>query len=166
MFTHDQLMPQLEGLRRFSMKLTSNRPDSDDLLQSTVLRAIEKQHLFEDGTNLFHWTSRIMFNIFVSNYKRRTQRECQFDPEALIASLSVMPDQESRMHFKSVCGAIEKLSPQHREIITVICWDGLSYEEAAQKLGIAIGTVRSRLARAREKLMERLGDVPEGTTIQ
>lgn len=156
MFAQEELIPQLEGLRRFSMKLTSNGPDSDDLLQSTVLRAFEKQHLFEDGTNLLHWTSKIMFNIFVSNYKRRVKREYQFDPELLLNSISIEPDQEDHLYFKAVCEAVDNLSPQHKEIIKTICYEGLSYEDAAEKLDIAIGTVRSRLARAREKLTELL----------
>lgn len=156
MFTQQELMPQLSSLRRFSMKLTRNEPDCDDLLQSAILRALEKQHLFEDGTNLFQWISRIMFNIFASNYKRKVNRECQFDPQPLIASLSVMPQQEVQMYYKSVYAAIQDLSPQHREIIMLVCYEGLSYDEAAQKLNIAVGTVRSRLSRARDNLLLNL----------
>lgn len=166
MFTHQELMPQLSSLRRFSMKLTRNGPDCDDLLQSAVLRALEKQHLFEDGTNLFHWISRIMFNIFASNYKRRAQSEYQFDPDPLIASLSVMPEQEMYVYYKSVYTAIQKLSVQHREIIFLVCYDGLSYEEAAKKLNIAVGTVRSRLSRARDNLLVHLEQKPIKCRLQ
>lgn len=157
MFSNDQLMPQMEGLRRFSMKLTRDGAESDDLLQSTLLRAIEKKHQFEDGTNLFRWTSKIMFNLFISNYNRRTARETQFDPELLISQMSVEPDQEDRLEFKEVCAAIDRLPKHHREILALVCGNGASYEDAANELGIAVGTVRSRVARARANLAEELG---------
>ncbi len=81
MFARSALVAEAGKLRKFALRLAKNRADDDDLFQSTCLRALEKAHRFEDGTNLFGWTSRLMYNIFVSGYKRRTKFESQYDSE-------------------------------------------------------------------------------------
>lgn len=134
------------------MRLTRNKADADDLLQSTCLRAIEKAHYFEEGSNLFGWTSKIMFNIFVSGYRRRKKFETQMDPEIHLERASVAPMQDVKMQLSDVRKAMGKLSPDHREILILICVQEMSYKKVANVLQIPIGTVRSRLRRARERL--------------
>lgn len=152
MFQNQELINEMNKLRKFAMRLTGNSADAEDLLQATMLRALEKRHQFQDGTNLFSWTSKIMFNGFVSTYRRKTRFETQFDPEAIINLESVAPTQESEMELRNAQRAMETLSDDHREILMMVCVQGMQYVEVAEELDIPVGTVRSRLSRAREAL--------------
>jgi RNA polymerase sigma-70 factor (ECF subfamily) len=152
MFTQKDLVNEMENLKRFAMKLTRNAHDADDLLQSTVLRALEKKHLFEKDTNLFKWTSKIMFNLFVSDYRRKTRFETQYDPESYIERESVEASQDVKVELMRVNAAMEQLSEDHKEILIMVCVKGMQYAEVSELLQIPVGTVRSRLSRARESL--------------
>ncbi len=152
MFSQTALVSETGRLQKFALRLTRNKADADDLFQSTCLRALEKAHCFEEGTNLFGWTSKIMFNIFVSGYRRRTKFETQFDPETYLEKSSVAPTQDISTEFEDVKRAMMKLSPDHRNILFLICVKGMRYEEVSEMFQIPIGTVRSRLSRAREQL--------------
>jgi RNA polymerase sigma-70 factor (ECF subfamily) len=156
MFNSASLIKESVNLRKFALRLTRNASDADDLLQATLLRAIEKEESFETGTSLFKWTSKIMFNLFVSDYRRKSRFETQYSPEPYIDSLSIQAPQESIVDLRTVQRAMESLTPEHREILTLICVKGLRYEEASSLLSIPIGTVRSRLSRARENLQALL----------
>lgn len=156
MFDQNALIQEAPKLRKFALRLTRNTSDADDLLQNTLIRAIEKAELFQDGTDLFKWTSKMMFNLFVSEYRRKTKHETQYDPESYIDACSVMPNQESVMDLKTVGMAMTMLSQEHREILLMVCVRGMRYEEAAQQLGVPVGTVRSRLSRSREALQRLL----------
>ena len=103
MFATQDLLEETEGLRKFALKLTKNVYDAEDLVQSTVLRALEKKELFQSGTNLFSWTSKIMYNMFVSNYRRKTK----YETETLLISKST--NQEK---YSSVILRISKITNQ------------------------------------------------------
>lgn len=154
MFNHSQLKSETSRLQKFALRLTRNNADADDLLQSTCLRALEKADTFETGTNLFSWTSKIMYNLFVSSYRRRVKFEVQYDPEHYIDSQYMLPVQDIQLELAEVDKAISKLRSEHREVLISVCVMGLSYEEVSTLLGIPVGTVRSRLSRARENLNE------------
>lgn len=153
MFKQADLVKEMDNLRKFACRLTGNPVEADDLLQSTVLRAIEKKHYFEEGTNLFSWTSKIMFNLFVTNYRRKTKFESQYDPEPLIAARSIEADQQTKTELNAVGRAMEELSVEHKEILVLVCVKGMQYQEVADMLAIPVGTVRSRLSRARSQLV-------------
>ena len=87
MFQQDTLVKQMASLKKIAWRLTGNEPDADDLLQTTVLRALEKRHLFQTGTDLLKLTSKIMYNQFVSSYRRRMKFESQYDPQPYIDQL-------------------------------------------------------------------------------
>lgn len=159
MFKPEALVEEMKNLRKFAYRLTGNASDAEDLLQSTTLRALEKNHLFQDNTDLFKWTSKIMYNIFVSEYRRRTKFETQYDPASYLEKQSVDGSQEVKLALSKVCEAIEFLSDDHREILTLVCVSGMRYEEVSEALQIPVGTVRSRLARARESL-QTIMDTP------
>jgi RNA polymerase sigma-70 factor, ECF subfamily len=152
MFTQKALTDETIKLQKFSLRLTKHKADADDLLQSTCLRALEKAHLFEEGTNLFGWTSKIMYNLFISNCRRRSNFESQSDPEVCISRQAVAPTQDIESEFKNVKRAMAQLNDDHREILIMIGVQGMSYDEASKELHIPVGTVRSRLSRAREQL--------------
>jgi RNA polymerase sigma-70 factor (ECF subfamily) len=154
MFDNSELVKNMDGLKKFALRLTGNVADGEDLLHSTILRALEKRHLFEDNSNFMGWSSKIMFNIFVSQYRRKTKFETKFDPESFIEKESVGAVQETMVEASEVAEAINSLSPNQRQILVMVCAEGRKYEEVAAQLDIPVGTVRSRLARARASLQE------------
>ncbi len=158
MFQEQALINEIGKLRRFALGLTKNTQNADDLFQSTILRALEKKDYFLDGTNLFSWTSKMMFNLFVSGYRHRKKFETRYDPAPYIDKVSVGPAQEGCADLHIVMDYIHRLCPEHQEVLQLVCVDGLSYEEAAQALSIPVGTVRSRLSRAREHLQAALDE--------
>lgn len=160
MFNNNELMQETETLRKFAHRLTGNQHDAEDLLHSTIVRALEKKHLYQEGTNLRGWASKIMFNMFVSGYRRKTKFESQYDPESYIERESVEASQEIKMELETVSDAMHELSDDHREILMMVCVKGMQYAEVSEILQIPVGTVRSRLSRARENLQEIL-DTPK-----
>lgn len=152
MFAQNALLPEITKLRKFALRLTRNKSDADDLVQSTCLRALEKSSYFEDGTNLFSWTSKIMFNLFASSYRRRAKFESRLDPESFLENQAVAPMQDVGAELANVKRAMLKLTPDHQEILYLIAIKGLLYKEVSNILQIPGGTVRSRLSRAREQL--------------
>lgn len=156
MFNNNELVKESDKLRKFAYRLTRNTPDAEDLLQSTLLRAIEKKHLFEEGTNLFSWSSKIMYNQFVSAYRRKVKFETQYDPESFIERESVDAPQDTAMELKDVDRAMDDISDEHREVLVMICAKGMRYAEVSEALQIPVGTVRSRLSRARESLQDAM----------
>ncbi len=159
MFAQNELVAETGKLQKFAMRLTRNKADADDLVQSTCLRALEKADYFEDGTNLFSWTSKIMYNLFVSGYRRKVKFETQYDPESYLEEQFVKPTQDAKMDFSDVQRAMAKLNAHHRNILILVCFEGGSYQEVADILEIPLGTVRSRLFRARASLQFML-DTP------
>lgn len=156
MFTNTMLMEHAERLEKFSYKLTNNKADAEDLCQSTLLRAIEKKNLFKEGTNLYSWLSKIMYNMFVSNYRRKTKFETQYDPEPYLENQKFDADQEKKIEVQEVGNAMEKISQSHQDILKMVCIEGMQYAEVSEKLQIPVGTVRSRLSRARENLQAEM----------
>ena len=156
MYQPSALVKEMDHLRKFAWRLTNNAADADDLLQATILRAMEKKHLFQKDTDLFKWSSKIMFNLFVSDYRRKRKFETQYDPESFLEKESVEAPQDTQAELQKVSEAMERLSGDHREILVLVCVQGMQYQEVAEMLNIPVGTVRSRLSRARENLQAML----------
>lgn len=156
MLNQSALVQEMSHLRKFALRLTQSQAEAEDLLQSTLLRAIEKKHLFENGTDVFKWTSKIMFNLFVSDYRRRTKFETRYDPETFIERESIEASNETKVELAEVQEAMERLSEDHRDVLVMVCVKGMQYQEVAEVLNIPLGTVRSRLSRAREQLQALL----------
>jgi len=165
MFQQEALVSEMPKLRKFALRLTKNAHNAEDLLQSTMLRALEKQEYFEDETNLFSWTSKMMFNLFVSGYRQKKKFETQYDPAPYIDQMSVKPSQEAAVDLVTVNNSMKLLSAEHQEILLLVCIQGMSYEDASTKLRIPPGTVRSRLSRARDHLHEILNPAPVANYI-
>jgi len=156
MFDQKALVGEMANLQRFALRLTRNGSDAEDLVQATLLRALEKKEYFMEGTNLFSWASKIMFNIFASQYRRKKKFETQYDPAPYIDQASVAPHQEAITDLAKVREAMKVLSKEHREMLVLVCIRGLRYEEVSEMLQIPVGTVRSRLSRARKQLQDVL----------
>ena len=137
------------------MSLCSNPDYADDLVQETLLRGLSKIHLFERGTNLEAWLFKILRNQFYSAY-RKHRREIE-DPEQTYAQkLGVRPEQESRLDLQDFQAALAKLAPEQREALLLVGASGFSYEAAAEITDVAIGTIKSRVNRARRRLADLL----------
>lgn len=142
----------LPALERFAMSLTGTRDQADDLVQDTVERALKKAHLF-DGSNLRAWMFTICRRLFLNQIRSRKTRGIAVPvDDAPQAALSIDERQEMSMHFQDVANAFEKLPLNDRVILSLVVMEGLKYEETAELLDIPIGTVRSRLSRARARL--------------
>ncbi|MGF1543485.1 MAG: RNA polymerase sigma factor [Parvularculaceae bacterium] len=147
----------LPALQRFATSLTKNADRGADLTQDTVARALLKQHLF-DGRNLRSWLFTICRRVFLNQIRSQKTRAASIPVEdAPQAAVSVDQDQEISMHFHDVAAAFERLPLNDKVVISLVVIEGLKYEEVAAALDVPIGTVRSRLSRARARLQEMAG---------
>jgi len=158
----DGVVASVPALRAFALSLTRNVDYAEDLVQETMLRAISKQEKFEVGTNLQAWLFTILRNQFFST-RRRAMREEEDADGSYAATMISLADQEDRVLIQDVAAALTKLPQGQREAIVLVGTEGLSYDEAAKALGCAVGTVKSRVNRARKGLAELMGlDEKEG----
>jgi RNA polymerase sigma-70 factor (ECF subfamily) len=150
---HDQLVEQLPRLRAYAMSLTRHRAQADDLVQQTALKAWNAQASFTAGTNFKAWLYHIMRNEHISSFRRNKRPQVSIDvvPEEVFAREG---DQENKLMTKEVFAAMDKLAKVQREVLLMNCVAGLSYEEIAETLGCSIGTVKSRLWRARNEMQK------------
>ncbi|OOY19972.1 RNA polymerase subunit sigma [Thioclava sp. DLFJ5-1] len=159
----EELPDHLGALRAFALSLTRNSASADDLVQDTIVKAWSNIEKFERGTNLRAWLFTILRNTFYSD-RRKRKREVA-DPEGIhAASLYEKPAHDGRLAMNDFVVAFDQLSPEHREVLTLVGASGFSYEEAAGMMGVAVGTVKSRANRARARLAEMLG-LEEGEDI-
>jgi RNA polymerase sigma-70 factor (ECF subfamily) len=157
------VLASVPSLRTFAISLTRATDRAEDLVQETVLRAISKQQQFEPGTSLQGWLFTILRNQFLSDH-RKAVREVEDVDGSYAATMISIPDQEDRIMIQDLEAALGKLPQGQREAIMLVGADGLSYEEAAQALGCAVGTVKSRVNRARNCLAELMKFVSEDDT--
>ncbi|WP_244476665.1 sigma-70 family RNA polymerase sigma factor [Methylobacterium sp. Leaf469] len=143
-------------LRRFALVRTGNAAEADDMVQATLMRAWERRSQFEDGTNLVAWLFTILRNTHL-NQRKRLRREVEDVDGAFAGALSSAPDQEHRMALFELQAALDDLPVEQRETLLLVTVDGLRHEDAAAILGCQVGTVNSRVSRARERLAIALG---------
>ena len=154
-FKHD-LLGAIPSLRAFAMSLAQNADKADDLVQETLVKAWDKQASFQPGTNLKAWVFTILRNEFYSQMRKRG-REVQDSDGAITARVAVHPGQHGALDLEDFRAALETLPEDQREAIILIGASGFSYEEAATICGCAVGTIKSRVSRARSRLQEILG---------
>ena len=155
------LEPELPRLRRYARVLTQHSSQTDDLVQSCLVRALAKEHLWQPGTDLRAWLFTILHNQHVNNVRRSVREGASIAVEDV--DLAVAPTAGAGLELRDLERAIRKLPAEQREVVLLVGHEGMRYEEIATTLGIPIGTVRSRLSRAREKLRE-LMDMNETAT--
>jgi RNA polymerase sigma-70 factor, ECF subfamily len=147
------LIAVIPNLRAFAVSLSGNPDHADDLVQETLVKAWSNIGSFVEGTNLPAWLFTILRNIYYSEYRKR-RREVA-DPEGAIAGkLATAPAQNGHMDMLDFRAALQQLPNDQREALILIGASGLSYEEAAGICGCAIGTMKSRVNRARNRLAE------------
>jgi len=149
------LLGAIPSLRAFGVSLTQNSDKADDLVQETLVKAWDKQSSFQPGTNLKAWLFTILRNEFYSQMRKRG-REVQDSDGAMTARLAIHPSQHGSLDLEDFRTALEKLPEDQREAIILIGASGFSYEEAAEICDCAVGTIKSRVSRARTRLQDIL----------
>ena len=165
----DEIIAAIPNLRAFAISLSGNVDRADDLVQETLLRAFANISSFRVGTNLPAWLFTILRNLFRSEYRKR-RREVPDSDGAFAATLTTNPDQDTHLDFEDFRTALDKLPPEQRAALVLVGASGFSYEEAADICECAVGTIKSRVNRARRRLgellaIEDIGDFgPDKTT--
>lgn len=157
---------EIPRLRRYALFLTRNEERSEDLIQDCLVRAMAHSDSWAPGTNLRSWLMTILHNIFINQVKkRRPFLTADGDIDASLASAGNQSagNQEVRHEVRDLRRAYRRLSSDHQQIVRLICLEQREYREVAGMLDIPVGTVRSRLCRAREHLKE-LMDIGAGGT--
>lgn len=150
-----QMLDAVPHLRAFAISLSGSVDRADDLVQSTLLKGLSNLDKFQPGTSMQAWLFTILRNDFLTQARRR-KREVE-DPEGSWAEkVAVMPDQGARLDFTDMLKALGKLPVDQREALLLVGAEGLSYEDAARICGTNIGTIKSRINRARNRLAEML----------
>ena len=152
----EALLALIPNLRAFGFSLCGNHERTDDLVQETLLKALSHIDGFEEGTNLRAWLFTILRNSYFSEMRKR-RREVEDSDGKKAESLSVAPAQQGHVDMQDLRKALEKLPPEQREALALIGAAGMSYEEAAEISRCAVGTIKSRVNRARVKLTSLLG---------
>ncbi len=151
----------IPALRAFAWSLSRNGSDADDLVQDTLIKAWSNREKFELGTNLRAWLFTILRNTYYTQAVRRRREVADADGK-YAATLSSSPTQEWSVAMKSLQAALQQLPDEHREALILVGAAGLTYEEAAEICGCALGTIKSRVNRARAKLL-KLMDVDDAS---
>ena len=154
-----QLAGELPPLRRFARALCGDAALADDLVQDCVERALIKSHLYDPARPLRAWLYAVLRNLYISGLRRNGRSSIVKTVEDLIdGEGSVPPQQEERLAVGSISVALDRLAQQHREVIVLVALEEMSYRDVAEILGVPLGTVMSRLSRAREHLRQILED--------
>ena len=152
-----QLAGELPHLRRFARALVGDASLADDLVQDCIERAIVKSHLYDPARPLRAWLYAVLRNLFISGLRRDGRSTVVKTIADLIGTEgSVAAAQEERLSVALVAEALDRLPPQHREVIVLVGIEEMSYRDVAEIIGVPIGTVMSRLSRARSTLRDIL----------
>ncbi len=174
-----EALPLMQELYAQAYHLTHNRADAEDLVQETFIRGLKKFGQFEEGTNLKAWLSRILFNQFINEYRRKKRRIQPVHVEGVenLAEADDAPLSDERLATmdagsiakdeqflesldQDLKGGLQEMDQRYRDVLLLNTVGDLSYRDIAQKLKLPIGTVMSRLHRAKAFLRERFGSKP------
>lgn len=151
----DELVDHLPAMRAFAISLTRNPATADDMVQDTLVKAWTNIDKFEQGTNMRAWLFTILRNTFYSA-RRKSKREVSDTEGFHTQGLAEKPAHDGRLQMRDFRAAFETLPDEQREVLLLVGASGFSYEEAAEMCGVAVGTIKSRTNRARQRLAELL----------
>jgi RNA polymerase sigma-70 factor, ECF subfamily len=152
------LEAEIPRLRRYARYLVRDIDQADDLVQECLTRAVAKIDSWTEGTNLRAWLFVILRNCHINEIRHNRRMVVDGDLDADHEAPAVPANQEAHIALREVREAFMTLSEEHREVLLLVAIEGLQYEEAAAILNVALGTVRSRLSRARQALRDALGE--------
>jgi len=159
--TLERMEASIPALRRYASTLLRDRQEVDDLVHDCLLRALDQMHTRREDADMRAWLFAIMHNLFVSRLRKKKVRGHAVPIEEVAdAALGVRATQEDHVQARDVMLILDRLPEEQRSVLLLVTVEDLSYAQVAQVLGIPIGTVMSRLARARERLREMLADRP------
>jgi RNA polymerase sigma-70 factor (ECF subfamily) len=154
---HHCLEKEIPRLRRYARALTRNTVHADDLVQDTLTRAIQKEHLWEPGSDLRAWLFTIMHNQNVNQIRRLMRDNATVELHECSQSLVATTDPTGSRQLRELERALGQVLQDQREVILLVGLEGMSYEQAAAILNVPVGTIRSRLSRGREALRKLMG---------
>ncbi len=161
----DSLVAEMGSLRAFGVSLCGDKERADDLVQETLFKAWNHLDSFKEGTNLKAWLFTILRNTYFSE-RRKRRREVEDADGSYAARLSTQPAQHGHMEMQDFRAALVQLPDDQREALILVGAAGFSYEEAAEICGCAVGTIKSRVNRARNRLAGMLGlEDAESSTV-
>ncbi|MDQ6773965.1 MAG: sigma-70 family RNA polymerase sigma factor [Candidatus Dormibacteraeota bacterium] len=169
----EEAIGYVDTLYRAALRLTRDPARAEDLVQDTYVRALRYQHSYQTGTNMKAWLFAIMRNLFWDRFKGGRPEDLSLDGDAdsslydTLRDPTAVPEAEvlDRIATSEVVDAVEQLPELHREVVLLVDVEGFSYKDAANVLGVPIGTVMSRLHRARRQLQKSLHDYAEESGI-
>ena len=152
------MIASLPSLRRYAYSLSGSAAVADDLVQGCIERALPRLGTLENEDRVTPWLRTILFSVFIDERRRSRSWATAAVPDVLEMMVDRSTAPEVREELAQTLQAMNMLAPQHRQVLFLVSVEELSYREAAEELGVPIGTVMSRLARAREHLRDVLGD--------
>ena len=164
----DELEGCIPALRRYARALTRDADQADDLVQDCIERAIRKQRLWSPTGPLRSWLFKILLNLYRNELRTDRRRGEHVPVETLLVEPAVAPAQPGRIALSEMARAIDTLAAEQREALLLVVLEGMSYADAADAIGIPIGTLMSRLGRARAALrtLTGSGDEPRLRTVK
>ena len=163
---HERLIEQqIPRLRRYARSLTGERAAADDLVQDTLERAWSKLHLWRHGSDMRAWLFTIMHNVFINQVRGRTPEQAVSLEDGAL-DLPDRATQTDELEIRDLDAALRRLPDEQREVLLLVALEQSSYEETAKALGIPIGTVMSRLSRARARLHRIMTGSPGAATLK
>jgi RNA polymerase sigma-70 factor (ECF subfamily) len=151
----DGLLAEIPNMRAFALSLTGKADRADDLVQETLMKAWAAHQSFVEGSNMRAWLFTILRNVYFTELRRK-RREVEDVEGQHAASIAVAGEQAAHLDMSDFQNALARLPPDQREVLTLVGASGFSYEEAAEICGVAVGTIKSRLNRARARLASLL----------
>lgn len=148
-------MASIPRLRAFAISLSGDAQRADDLVQETLLKAWQSIASFDEGTNLKAWLFAILRNTFYSDYRKR-KGEQHVAADLVDGQLATPPRQQGHLDLQDLLNALATLPPEQREALILVGLEGLTYQEDMQITGCGMGTIKSRVSRARKRLMSIL----------
>jgi RNA polymerase sigma-70 factor (ECF subfamily) len=169
---NEEIVPHLDALYNFALRLTTDPNDAEDLVQDTIVKAYRFFNSYEKGTNAKAWLFRILKNSYINNYRKKSKQPNQVDYDEVASFYETIRDErtdtsdmEDRMYREliddDISGALESLPEDFRTVVLLCDIEGFTYEEIANMLDVPIGTIRSRLHRGRNLLRTQLMDYAE-----
>ena len=153
------VIEHLPRLRRYATALTRDPEHVEDLLQDTLERAYRKWHLWQPGSNLRAWLFSVMHNVYMNQVAREARKPTSVSLDEALGEFTPA-NNEAQMATRDLLAALDQLPHDQREVVLLVCLEDLKYEQVAYILRIPIGTVRSRLARGRERLRRLMEGLP------
>ena len=153
-----RIADEIPRLRRYARALTRDFNAADDLVQDCLARALARVHLWQDGTNLRAWLFTILHNQYVNHVRRSAREGSAVALSESDSSLTSRPSQHRRLELRDLDRALTALPDEQRAVLLLVGLEGMRYEEVADILNVPVGTIRSRLSRAREALREMMDE--------